>query len=665
MTTGKKLVIGFGIISALIIIIAFTAWWGFVALHKAGRDIKDESRKLSDGQDIKSSIDEIQLQMWRMAAQKETGEKQRCKEEIDRIRESYRKKLGELKDMAGTSTGRQLIEKIEESTGSAKDVNNRVISLALENKNSDAINLMIQEGTEKNDKVDESVKEFLTWRQKRTEEIAASSESTYFLVRLISGIMVCIALAIAITLSVTIPRGVTMTNAGLRKEIERLVEAISLGSLRASSNRKSVHSEFHPILDSIDNMGRAFLEHLDNIPNPLMIIDRDMNVLFMNRKGQDLLNRSQDQLNGAKCYDQFKTLDCRTPKCACSQAMQDGRQAESVTEAHPSGKDLNIMYTGTPIRNREGKIIGALEVVVDQTQTAGAVKHMRETASTLSAASTELSSIASQTAGGVRNVSERASTVAAAAEESSTNTTSVAAGMEQASASLASVASATEEMSATIGEIASNAEKARAVSEQAGVQAQNISSLMQQLGQAAQKIGQVTETITDISSQTNLLALNATIEAARAGAAGKGFAVVANEIKELARQTATATEDIKGRINGVQTSTSSAISDIEKITEVIREVGAIVASIAAAIEEQAVVTKDVAGNIAQASSGVQNVNELVAQTAAVSRSIASDVSEVTSEVGEIRNGGEQVQASAAELSRIAEQLNTIVYQFKI
>ena len=150
-----------------------------------------------------------------------------------------------------------------------------------------------------------------------------------------------------------------------------------------------------------------------------------------------------------------------------------------------------------------------------------------------------------------------------------------------------------------------------------------ITEEMQKLGKAAQEIGQVTETITNISAQTNLLALNATIEAARAGTAGKGFAVVANEIKELARQTAEATEDIKARIAGIQNSTGTAITDIGQITAVIKEVGGIVSSIAAAIEEQATVTKDVAGNIAQASAGVRDANYAYPQTAEVSKAIAA------------------------------------------
>jgi methyl-accepting chemotaxis protein len=179
---------------------------------------------------------------------------------------------------------------------------------------------------------------------------------------------------------------------------------------------------------------------------------------------------------------------------------------------------------------------------------------------------------------------------------------------------------------------------------------------MRDLGRAAQDIGKVTETITSISAQTNLLALNATIEAARAGAAGKGFAVVANEIKELAQQTASATEDIKSKISGIQASTGGAMGDIEKIAQVIKEVGDIVSSIAAAIEEQSTVTKDVASNIAQATMGVKDANERVSQTAAVAQNIAKDIANVNATVTELVTGSEQVQSSTGELATIAEQL---------
>ncbi len=348
----------------------------------------------------------------------------------------------------------------------------------------------------------------------------------------------------------------------------------------------------------------------------------------------------------------------------------------SRTLSAPMGRVVSVLKTmaiGDFTRSVEkmdterGDEIGELSRAAGELRDSmrGMVGDLTVNANTVASAATELSSVSAQTAQSVQNMSGKTATVAAAAEESSASTTSVAASMEQAAANLSSVASATEEMSATIGEVASNSEKARSVSAQAREQATAVTALMQQLGQAAQEIGKVTETITEISSQTNLLALNATIEAARAGAAGKGFAVVANEIKELAQQTAEATEDIKAKISGVQTSSGNAISDIEGITGVIGQVGELVSGIATAIEEQAAVTKDVAGNIAQASAGVQDANERVAQTASVSKTMAEDVAGVNAAAGEIRAGGEQVQASAAELSQLAEQLKEMVEKFKI
>jgi len=283
----------------------------------------------------------------------------------------------------------------------------------------------------------------------------------------------------------------------------------------------------------------------------------------------------------------------------------------------------------------------------------------------LASSATGLSAVSEQTAESVLSMSAKTSTVAAAAEESSANTASVAAGMEQTSTNLETVASATEEISATIGEIASNSEKARSISSEAAGQAASVSALMRQLGKAAQDIGKVTETITGISSQTNLLALNATIEAARAGTAGKGFAVVANEIKELAKQTSAATEDIKAKIGEVQSSTGSAIADIEKITAVIQQVEQLVSVIATAIDEQAAVTRDAAENIAQASVGIREANERVNQTVAVSCSIAHDIAGVDTAAGEIREIGAHVRSSAAVLSELAEQLKGLVEKFKV
>jgi methyl-accepting chemotaxis protein len=295
----------------------------------------------------------------------------------------------------------------------------------------------------------------------------------------------------------------------------------------------------------------------------------------------------------------------------------------------------------------------------------GLIRNTTEGVGILTASSAELSANSGQMSEGEQLVSEKAHAVAAATEEMTANITSVAASMEQTTTNLTSVASATEQMTSTIGEIAGNSEKARRITEEAAHQADRISQQMNQLGQAAHEIGKVTETITEISSQTNLLALNATIEAARAGSAGKGFAVVANEIKELAQQTAAATEDIKGRIAGVQTSTAGGISEIEKISRVIHEVTDIVGSIAAAIEEQATVTKDIARNIGEATTGVRDANVRVTETSQATQDIAKGIIGVDQSTREMAQNSEQVRKSATELSRLAEQLQTSVSRFHV
>ncbi len=284
---------------------------------------------------------------------------------------------------------------------------------------------------------------------------------------------------------------------------------------------------------------------------------------------------------------------------------------------------------------------------------------------TLASASSNLSEVSNQSNTSVRATSDKASTVAAAAEEMSANATSVAAGMEQATANLTTVASATEQMTSTISEIATNSEKARSITSEATQQAVQVTQSMQQLSEAAQAIGIVTETITNISDQTKLLALNATIEAARAGAAGKGFAVVAHEIKELARQTAEATEDIKSKVGGIQSSTQGTLSDLSRISDVIKHTSEIVNTIATAIEEQSAVTKDIATNVSQAASGVKDANERVAQISVVSGSVARDVATVNQAAGDIATGSEQVMTSAAELSHLAEGLQKAVGRFQL
>ena len=323
-------------------------------------------------------------------------------------------------------------------------------------------------------------------------------------------------------------------------------------------------------------------------------------------------------------------------------------------------------FTSTLIIDQKDEV-GKMSMALSNTvsELGGMIKDIITGVNTLSSSSTELAAISTQLSSTSASASERANNVASASEEMSVNMSSVSAAMEQSASNVGMVATAAEEMSTTVREIAENASKAKTISENAVVQSQESARKVTELGAAANKIGKVTEVITEISEQTNLLALNATIEAARAGEAGKGFAVVANEIKELAKQTAAATVDIKVQIEGMQGTTNSTISDIKTISEVINEINYFITTIATAVEQQSAATLEISENVSQAAAGIIEVNENVAQSSIAIQDVNRDISEINNGSNEINNSSQNINQSANELSKLAEQLNGLVSRFKV
>jgi methyl-accepting chemotaxis protein len=190
------------------------------------------------------------------------------------------------------------------------------------------------------------------------------------------------------------------------------------------------------------------------------------------------------------------------------------------------------------------------------------------------------------------------------------------------------VAAAANQLSASIGEIGSQVQRAADVSREAAAQANKTNETVESLAEAGQRIGDVVNLIQSIAAQTNLLALNATIEAARAGEAGKGFAVVASEVKNLANQTARATEDIKTQVDAIQTATKGAVEAIGGIRATIDNVNGIATAIASAVEEQGAATQEITRNIDQAATGTRAVSSSIATVSSASEGIGRDAAAV-------------------------------------
>ncbi len=289
---------------------------------------------------------------------------------------------------------------------------------------------------------------------------------------------------------------------------------------------------------------------------------------------------------------------------------------------------------------------------------------INENVNHLNTSSSSLFDVSSTLSESTDSVSGKSENVATSASQMSESMNAVAAAVEETSTNVSFVATAAEEIKATITEIAKSTEKASSITKTAVSQASTASDRVDNLGAAAKEIGNVTETITEISEQTNLLALNATIEAARAGEAGKGFAVVANEIKELARQTADATQNIKSKINGIQNSTSETVTEISEISKVVNQVDEIVSGIATAVEEQSVTTTEIADNVSQASMGIQEVAENVALNSTNAEEVAQDIEEVNQNSSEISQGSTQVHQDAEGILKVAGELADAVNRFK-
>ncbi len=377
---------------------------------------------------------------------------------------------------------------------------------------------------------------------------------------------------------------------------------------------------------------------MDNIPINVMMANRDFELVYMNpasratlQKLQHLLPKPVDQLVGEKIDIFHKDPEMQR------RILSDPKNLPHRARIQLSDEFLDLQVSA--ILDKEGNYLGPMvswSVVTHQVKLANDFeKDVKGVVEVVTSSATEMQASSNN--------------VASMAEETARQAQATAAASEQATTNVQTVAAAAEELSKSIDEIARHVQDASRMTKQAVEGADRANTTIQDLGGASNEIGQGINVITSIAQQTNLLALNATIEAARAGEAGKGFAVVANEVKELARQTARATEDISQKIEAIQGSTGVAIEAIQTIGEGIGKIDEISTVIASAVEEQTAATNEISRNVAEAARGTSEVS--------------SNIASVSEAAGESGRGANDILTAAANLGQESVRLDEVTTEF--
>lgn len=391
---------------------------------------------------------------------------------------------------------------------------------------------------------------------------------------------------------------------------------------------------------------------MENFPMNIVFADENLNIQYANpaciqnlSKIKGMLKKPVDNLIGS-------SLEIFHPQSGrITGVTSDPRSLPHKETVHIGSEVISLRLNA--IKNKEGRFMGIMltwQIITDQAkakareelQTAQQEKMMKVMEETLQSVTNYAGSLTNSS----DDLKENTTQMQQSTSEASQQITGIATAGEQVSANVSSVAAAAEEMSASVDEVSRNTREAGNIGQEAVSVAGEASKTISKLGTSSLEIGQVIKTITSIAEQTNLLALNATIEAARAGEAGKGFAVVANEVKELAKQTAEATDDIGKKIVAIQEDTNDTVHTIEKISSIINTINENQRTVVSAVEDQISAINEVARNASEAAAGS---NEIAGQIAHFSEDVRHTADSASSALG-----------SCDKLSDLAQQLNEVV-----
>jgi methyl-accepting chemotaxis protein len=474
-------------------------------------------------------------------------------------------------------------------------------------------------------------------------------------IRSISLVLIVLATALGAFLSLMFSRSMTKGLRELTAVMGRIAEGDikqndlviqsrdEIGQLRMSFNKMT--DAMKEIARQAEDIAAGRLDGKYDLKGDLAVAFQQMTRELEEKKKSDERERKQVieaqererqealELQQRQEHEKQEVLERQEKERKTAKELQDkvDNMLEVVKAAAEGDLTREISVNGSDAIGQMGK---GLKYFLENLRKS--ISQIAVTAKALASSSEQMSSVSQEMAGTAEETSAQANVVSAASQEISRNVQTVATG--------------TEEMEASIKEIAQNANEAARVAANAVKVAETANTTVGKLGTSSAEIGQVIKVITSIAEQTNLLALNATIEAARAGEAGKGFAVVANEVKELANQTAKATDEISHKIQTIQGDTRGAVDAIAEISMIINQINDISNTIASAVEEQTATTAEIGRNVGEAAKGSSEITENISGVAQA----ASDTS----------HGIGQTQSAATELEKMAADLQHLVGQFK-
>jgi methyl-accepting chemotaxis protein len=700
LPVSAKLLTGFGLMAVIIVIVG---WVGVHSLGVLNDNVKelyeDEMQPSLEVADLRRDLWELRSNTWQVLA---ITDKDIAKPALNDGFDMHRRMRKQEDKLLPKIHSEELRKKFEEAAVSMDEYMKAREELILrpvaDGRREEAIKNAAQTKV-KLDSAVEALDNTVTASRTSAEQKYKDSQALYtssraiLVVVALAGIVFGVGAGFGLARLITQPLRSTMT----------VLEAAAKGDLtkRADVAQSDEIGRMAQALDKAIVSLASTQSMIENAPSNLMVADRDLKITYINPASQTFLRRIEQHLpvkadnvlgsvidifhkNPAHqrkilsdpknlpiraninigpevadllvtaIYDQNKnylgpmvTWELITEKLESERKVKDGAERERRTAEEIRVKvesileAVNAASSGDLTRQMTVKGSDSVGQMAEGlakffANLRGNVAKIAQTAQVLASSSHELTAVSQQMAANAEETAAQANVASAAAEQVSKNVTTVSTGAE--------------EMGASIKEIAKSANEAARVATSAVKVAERTNAIVAKLGESSAEIGNVIKVITSIAEQTNLLALNATIEAARAGEAGKGFAVVANEVKELAKQTAKATEDIGRKIEAIQGDTKGAVEAIAQIGKIINQINDIQNTIASAVEEQTATTGEISRNVAEAATG--------------SNEIAQNISGVAQAARSTTEGASNTKSSADELSKIANDLQKLVSQFK-